>query len=752
LTTLSTKRKSWPLLHGEQRVVGLEQPVEIRRDALGVPHIRAETEADAYFALGVVHAQDRAFQADFSRRLATGRLAEVIGEGGAEYDAFMAGLFLQERATELLSAMDEASRRRIEAYARGFNQGLEGLRAPPVEYRLLGLQPAPWTPEDTLAITFLNSLGLSQNLSEELAVLSLAPRVDAELADLLYRSNPKGPPIDAHYERLREIDLAPYSDSFRAFRRFLGSSDPAASNNWVVGPTRSADGMPILANDPHLTQSVPSVWYLADVQGGALHAAGGTMPGAPFVIIGHNGQVAWGFTNLMADYIDLAVVELVDGGYRLAGEVLPFEERAVVVSVRDAPSQTHTVPWTRVGPLITTREGEAAVALRWHLFELEDHTVEFFDGLQHAESARGVTELSSIPSILSFNLVSADTDGHYGWAATGSVPRRLDHSGRIPYLASEVGSGWDGYLADLPHEIDPFRGFVLSANAQTGSLLDNEISSGFVPGWRQRRIAVVLAESEEHTPEDSQVLQLDRLDLQARSMVPRLMGLARPRTQAATDCRELLLAWDGVADTESVGPSVWAATKRAILRELLVERLGVDGVNLYLRVWGNRGTPLDTDLTLFTDDPERAVSVGLTAACENLSSRYGEDLEGWRWGELHHLHLRHPFGGRVKLLSKWNMFRTPWGGSATTVNAAGYSLASDEWGADHMASLRMVVPMSDPGSATLVHPGGQSGQPGHPHYRSHFGPFVQGDTTPLWFNDADVLANTVHILRLVPEP
>lgn len=752
LTTLATKRVSWPVTDGVLVAEGVVAPLQVHRDDLGVPHIRGESPVDAVFGLGLVHAQDRAFQADFSRRLAYGRLSGVIGEAGIEYDTFMAGLFLGERANELIEGMPAEERSLLASYVAGFNQGLASLRALPVEYRLLGLDFEPWTEADTLAIVFLNSLSLSENLSEELAILTLRERVSAGMADALYRTNPPGPPIDEHYEALRDVNIAPFSASFRAFRSFLGAPDPQASNNWVVGPSRSADGMPVLANDPHLSQSVPSIWYVADVAGGDLHAAGGTLPGAPFVVIGHNERVAWGFTNLMADYIDLPVLEITeDGGYVLAGERREFERRSFEIHVRDEPQPRQaTAVWTKVGPLITTTDGDNAIAFRWHVLELPDQTVSMFHRLQMATTVDDVMALGEVDSMLSLNLVVADVDGHYGWSATGSVPVRLGHSGRIPYFASEPGSGWDGTLGGLPSERDPLRGFVLSANASTGSLLDDQISSRFVPDWRQRRIAQVLLESEDHTVEDSEALHQDRLDLQAAALVPPLMGLAVPSTPSGQLCRELLLAWDFHASPDAVGPTVWAAAKGAILREALVDELGVDGVRLYLRVWGNRGTPLDTGLAGFTDNPAQTISRGLTTACESLAIRYGDDPSQWTWGEPHQLHLRHPFGGRVKMLSAWNMRPVPWGGSAATVNAAAHSLATDDWSTGTMASMRLVVPLSDPGAATIVHPGGQSGQPGHPNYASHYEAFVAGDTLPLWFDDDDVQAHTVDTLVIMP--
>ena len=322
LFTLASKGRSYPETEGALSVEGAAGEITISRDEYGVPHIRAASEADAWYGVGFAHAQDRLFQLDLVRRLAFGRLSEWLGEDPVDLDIFMKGFGFEARAADGLRLTSPEVRAALTAYAAGINAGARSLKTLPVEYRLLDATWDEWRPEDSAALIFLNSLNLSSNPGIELAALLLKDKTDAAGMDALFRHDRDSPPIDPYWDTLRALKIGGLSKPFRAFNRtLLGVAAPQASNNWVVGPGRSADGAAIVANDPHLAQSVPSLWYVADIQGGPLHVAGATFPGSPFVLTGHTAQLAWGVTNTMADYIDLAVLRRVgDKGYLLAGE------------------------------------------------------------------------------------------------------------------------------------------------------------------------------------------------------------------------------------------------------------------------------------------------------------------------------------------------------------------------------------------------------------------------------------------------
>ena len=340
LHQLATQKRAWPEQQGSIAVAGIDGPLKVIRDELGVPHIRASTENDALYGLGLAHAQDRLFQADLTRRLVSGRMSEMLGARSVELDAFALGLELPRRATEALQAMAPGERARVDAYVRGFNAGLASYDTLPIEYRLLGVDRVPeWTAEDCLSSAFLQSWNLSENSRGELALMQMEG-TDWALRDEAMKFAAETGPLDPAWPELAEsLSLGRFTAGWYAWTGTFGGGVDAsqASNNWVIGPSRSADGSPIVANDPHLVQSVPSLWYAADVKGGDLHVAGVTFPGTPVVIIGHNADIAWGLTNVMADYVDFAVFDRVGlDAVAYGGEQVALREVEVEVEVRDS--------------------------------------------------------------------------------------------------------------------------------------------------------------------------------------------------------------------------------------------------------------------------------------------------------------------------------------------------------------------------------------------------------------------------------
>ena len=351
VTSLMTQGRSLPTVEGELSAPGLGGEVTILRDAKGIPHIRANSEADLSYSVGFVHAQDRQWQMDMVRRMAYGRTAEILGPDFAEFDAFMQGLQLQERAKASLKNMTPDTRFQLAAYAQGVNAGAETSKAPPIEYRLLDSNPiwAPWTPVDSMAMTFLQSLILSSGQWQELAAFELRDKLDRDDVDALFQLLDTTPRTDPYWEQLRQAETGAYTSEFQGFMDMMGpkGADGEASNVWVVGPQRSKGDAPILANDPHLPVRVPNAWYVYEGQGGDLHVAGASMPGLPWVVSGHNGAMAWGVTNLMGDYVDYVVLERDgDQGYILAGERKTLQVREQTVALPEGLSQSHKTQWT----------------------------------------------------------------------------------------------------------------------------------------------------------------------------------------------------------------------------------------------------------------------------------------------------------------------------------------------------------------------------------------------------------------------
>lgn len=747
LVPVVTKQASHPERSAMHRSPAIDAPVAILRDDLGVPHVRASDERGAWFGLGYAHGQDRLFQADGTRRFAFGGLSELFGERTVDLDLFMAGLDLRSRAEEAYQRADPETRAALDAYASGLNAAAADLDPLPVEYRVLGVQFSPWQPEDALALVYTNAWMLSATLPQELSALALADRVDAEALSDLLRTEEGVDPVEEYWPELAAgLDHGALVPGLAALVGQL-PAEPEASNNWAIAPERSADGHAILANDPHLRQRVPSLWYFAELRGGDLHVAGATLPGSPFVVIGHNGALAWGATNLMADDVDLAVVERVgERGYRLAGAERQLRQQVVRVSVRGGEEAERSTWWTKIGPVVSELEGQQLLVLQWKALFVEDRSADLFYGLDRSGSVAEALELARLPSAVSQHLAMADVHGEIALARVTSLPNRMAHRGSLPYPASDPGQGWSGWLEPLPPATKPADGLLWSANYRPDVERADEISLRYAPPWRHRRVGQLLHKTELHDVESVQRIQLDRLDLHAQRRIPDLLALSTPTRPAASRCAGLLRDWDGRAEPWSVGATVFYAVEREILRLSLADALGED-FGLYAPLARPVDALLGGRYDRWIDSPGEIVDEALATACEDLEEELGEDSSAWTWGSRHTLQLQHPFGSNWPLRG-WNLPLTPYGGSGNTVNAAGIS--SSGWQTTGMASLRLIVPMSDPAKARFAYPGGQSGHPGESHYDDLFAPYLEGSTQPLWFAEEDVIAHAHEATVLQP--
>lgn len=748
LFELAAIDKAYPDHAGTLALPGLSAPVTVHRDGLGVPHIRAETEHDAAAALGFVHAQDRLFQADLRRKLAWGEISTWLGEDAAELDLFVQAMDLRAAARRSYAALSPEARAGVEAYTRGFNAGAASLPALPIEYRLLGAEFSPWQPEDMYATVYLQSWGLAENAPYEAFALLFAEKLSAADADRLFRLSGEGSPTEPSWDRLRMADIAPFDPGYVAWAEAMGGipDTSSASNNWVVGPSRSASGAPIVANDPHLGQSVPSLWYAADVQGGDLHVAGVTLAGVPGVVIGHNERVAWGLTNVMTDSVDFAVLRR-DGE---AGVVVDGQTETLERVTVSAAGRERVVYKSSLGPLVTELSGTHVVALRWHALSIEDTAIDAFLALSHAESVeQGLAAFAGAEMSIAQNLVLADVDGDFAWQQVGSVLAREGYSGRVPYDASSPDTRWIGPIADLPGERAPERGYVHTANSMPEDPRA-DFGAFYVPPWRHGRIDALLAGEELLDVDDMARVQADLVETAARALLPELLAGVQPSTHEAATCHAELAAWDHVVAVDSSGAAVWAFFQRELLREVLRDDLGEEGAAAYLSIASSGRNALMGELSAIVDDRSAAVDTALHAACTALFAAYGEDPAERTWGEVHPLALTHPFAGSRKLLSKWNMEPVPWPGNGSTVAAAGHGWTGERMPVGGMVSMRIVMPLADLGASTLVHPGGQVGHPRHPLYASHYASFVAGETEPLWFDDEDVLREAEGTLLLMP--
>lgn len=441
-------RSGLPDIEGAITLDGLDQPVEVIRDKYGIPHIRAATENDAYFALGYVHGQDRLWQMEFQRRVGAGRLSEFAGETTVAADKFLRTLGVYRAAERAYATLPEADRERLDAYTAGVNAFLANHDgAWPPEFVLLGIEPEPWRPADTLVWLKMMAWDLSGNWGDEIlrARLLKAGLTPEQVQDLWppYPGDSQ-PPLDDMAWLYRDMSLATVFDGAATPR-----PDGIGSNNWVVGPQRSETGAPLLANDPHLGLAMPALWYFAHIKAPGLDVIGATLPGVPFVVLGRNDRIAWGFTNTAPDTQDMFVEKLSPDDpdrYLTPQGSAAFDTRIETIKVKDGDDVVITVRETRHGPVISDHHADARDATRdgyvlsfsWTSLAPDDHTLSAGFALNRArnwEEFQRATQNFLGPQQ---NMVYADVDGNIGLISPAKVPLRRKGDGACRFRAGPV--------------------------------------------------------------------------------------------------------------------------------------------------------------------------------------------------------------------------------------------------------------------------------------------------------------------------
>jgi len=761
-------------------IAGLEDPVDVLRDSLGVPHVWAKSEKDLFRAMGYVHAQDRLWQMELFRRVADGRMAEVLGADLVSTDRFLRTVGMGRAAAENERILDEESRELLEAYADGVNAWIAGHRgALPPEFVVLRFRPEPWTVRNSLAISKI----MAWDLADWELGLVLQAAVDAvgpELARELYPAYPEwGVRIvgaDARWkgkeDAPRMARSAPAGDTARVLRPVAGLVLPEmpphaktllegvsiarASNSWVIGGSRTRSGKPILANDMHLALRAPSLWYLAGIHGGGIDAAGMTLPGVPVVVAGHTPRVAWGFTNAMVDDVDFFVEQVHPSDsalYRTPQGWERFQVREETIQVKGAAPVVQRVRVTRHGPVLSDveeRAGERVLAMRW---TAHDPSPEFraLIGMNRARSADeflGVLHEFRNPHQ---NVVFADADGAFGYWMGGRVPVRRTGDGILPAPGWTGEHDWIRYLEweEHPHVLNPAEGFVVTANnRQTGADYPHHIGSEWAEPYRAQRIRELVERGTGLTAADVAEQQMDVVDAHAQRYLPHAVRAAEAAGDTAA-ARELR-AWNGEAREDSRAAALFYLWHDALRRRVGEDEFRGKPVYFPRRVLNAildaGGSPWVDDVT--TPQVETLDEVS-AEAMRDAVREVGTKV----WGDLHVTRFDHPLGV-VRALDRalgLNIGPFPNRGSAYTVNVAGYGGRRLPYVNGHGPSQRHVVDLGDmDGAGGFVIPTGQSGIPFSRHYRDQTQLWREGRLWPIPLDRSKAEARAVSRMRLEP--
>lgn len=738
LTTLITSAvlflwvmSSLPRVEGRIPARGMEYAASITRNDSGVPFITARSGHDAYFALGWIHAQDRLWQMETQRRAGAGRLAEIVGEAGLKNDRFMRTLGLYRLAENSFSALDDATQGALRAYAEGVNSWIEdnSHRLPP-EFMLLGLRPEPWKPADSLVWGRVMALRLTSDWRDEALRGKLAAKLTAKQMAELWPDTSDGLSTLAGAGPLQSV-LAALPEE---------ASPRDASNVAVLSGKRSANGAPLLANDPHLPLQMPGLWYLASVEAPGLRLTGAMVPGVPFHLIAHNGRIAWGTTTTHADTIDLYVEQLAaDGGYMVGKSVRPFVERQETIQVKNAPPETLTIRESRHGPIVSDlavgqKDGQV-VALKSTALETDDRTAQALYRMGRSVDWRSFTAALADFHAPVQNFAFADTSGTIGFITAGRVPLRSGKADGATPIAGASGNGeWTGWIpfAKMPQTVNPKAGILVNANNQvTGSRYPYRLTKSWHEGFRARRLLDLLEAKSALTVDDLLAIQMDNRSLAAeefKELLDSPEGLSPNAARAAA----MVQAWDGAMDKDRPEPLIYNLWLDKLWQNVVADELGDDFDSLRkvrLRALGdmlagNRHWCDDVG-TEKAESCEDVLSRSLEATMAELSARFpGKNLDQLRWGDLHQARFTHPVMGRLPLASRLSDSQHPTDGDDYTINRG--TFFPGQFSHVHGAGMRVVFDLSNLDDSRFIIAGGQSGNPLSRHY---------DDLMPAWLHN-----------------
>jgi len=761
-------RLSVPVLDGTARVEGASAEVEILRDRWGIPHVLAASADDAYFGLGYAHAQDRLFQMEQQRRMAQGRLSEVVGSSTLAFDRFMRTLGLYRAAEASVATLSPETARALEAYAAGVNAYMashKGALAP--EFVLLMADdPEPWRPADSVAWLKVMALHLSGNWREEALYARMVALLGPEMAASFFPPHPADAPVI-----MDEAEMPPGSWSQTLLDLLPQAGN--GSNNWVVDGRHTASGLPMLANDPHLGFAMPAVWYLAHPDAPGLTVAGATLPGIPMIVVGTNGRIAWGVTNTGPDTQDLFIErpDLADPDRYLTPDgSAPFATREETVAVRFGEDVVFTVRETRHGPVISDVRQEAeglgeedgdVVALAWTMLNPGDRTMDAGMALHEADGWPDFIAAARFYAGPQQSIVYADRRGNIGMIAPALIPLRATGEGLLPSRGWTGEGDWTGFVPfeGLPRLRNPASGMIATANER---LVPDDypwfLGHDWQPGYRGQRIRDLLRARDDHDIASFATIQGDELSLFAVDMLPVALA-GQPQTEAGRALKARLAGWRGLMAADDVAPTVFEAWYREFTRAIYADELG----ELFLDAWwfrtifveavlaGEAG-PWCDDTT--TDDVvetcEALSGLAFDRAATFLEQRFGADPEAWRWGKVHAIRLNHRLFGLIPGLRELTGLEIEAGGSRFTVAAAGWVYNDDDrvFQAVHGAVLRAIVDLGQPDGARFVILPGQSGNPFSPYWDNMAGRWLANDPIPIPLDREGIVAE--HRLLLQP--
>lgn len=760
--------KPFPIKH-------LKDSVRIYRDSFAMPHVYAKNAEDLYRVTGYLIAQDRLWQMDLLRHVTTGTLSEILGKDLLDVDILMRNLRIPEKSELLYRESSPEIKAIFEAYSNGINQYIEENRKKlPPEFAILGYKPEPWKPQHSFNLVGYMSWDLNGSWNSEIILYKLKKKLGGKkIQELVPSYDSTQTVIFSGDNNQSGADWGDAVISAAQKLEQLGAAVFHGSNNWAVNSQHSSSGKPVLANDMHLGLMAPGIWYqMHQVVEGQLNVTGVMLPGAPFIISGHNDAIAWGMTNVMNDDIDFYREEISPDStrYKFEGAWKPLILKKEKIRIKGGDSILKTLKFTHRGPIISELKGisDEAVSMHWigNEWSNEIRTVYLLNRAKNRDDFReAVKTFISV----SQNIVYADTAGNIGLYCSAGVPRRKGPAWEVlPGTTAEFD--WKGMVPfdSLPGYFNPAEGIAVSANNKTAPEdYPYYISCWYELPFRFNRIKNMLLATDKHSPETFKTIQTDFHSENVRNYLPRLLTVLNRSKLDEEEARSLkvLQNWDMTMDAGQIAPSIYETFFVHFLKNLLLDDMGEELYTQFIvdkilvrhaihRTWTK-------EAHAFTDDIHTKETVekfddlvvkSYRDALRELSEEHGKNPEDWKWGNIHKTVINHPLGS-VKILARlFHLNRGPYasGGSFHTVEPYAYKY-SNPFEATHGASQRHIYVTGNWDESWNIIPTGISGIPSSPYYCDQTEMYMNKKYRHDWFSREAVVRNAKYRVMLEPE-
>lgn len=769
-------RSTIPALDGTLRLAGLDGAVEVVRDSLGIPHIKATTTHDAFFGQGFVHAQDRLWHMEYDRARALGRWAAYIGPSGVDSDTLTRRLGLAASSQADYAALNDETRAMLDAYAAGVNAFISSTPVLPIEFQLLGVRPEPWQPWHSGAV-FKVRHALMGSMAAKLWRLRVAKTLGLDWIMKLRAGSGEVSPLIVPPGMTYQDVPDGFGESVSLTTLALGLGDvDGGSNNWTVHGSRTATGKPLLAGDPHRAIDVPNVYYQHHIVCPEFDAIGYAFVGTPGIThFGHNQHVAWGVTTANSDQQDLYIERFAPGDptrYEFKGEWLPAERRVESIEVRGGAPVQIDITVTQHGPIIVGDPASgAALAAKCLAFMPPNTSFESLLPMLRATSVAELDEAKRPWVDPDNNLVMADTSGNIGYLTRGQVPVRSAANGWLPVPGWTGEHEWEGIVPfeEMPRSRNPEQGFIATANQRiVGPEYPHHISNDWAPPHRAMRVNARLHEMPAATIEDMAAVHADTMSIPSAAFVA-LAGRITPADAASAAARDQLLAWDGVMRADGVAPTIYAVWREQITQAILAGP-AFGPLLAAARTWDPLPTQVmppaqrlrnvfygllmqgDTSLLPPGESWETLGVRALAATTALLTERLGPDQAAWTWASIHRTRLRHPlsaiFPDYAELLDPSSVGV---GGDGDTPQNGTHACSDGRDFTVTVSSVtRYAFDLADWDRSGWTSPIGGSGHPGSPHYSDQVDAWSTQRLNPMLYSWSRVEADAESSQRLEP--